>query len=126
MRKRQVGSGVILITNYQQFGDFGVYLEGDGKLLLLSEGDIDYVIDGIDEDEAYEFVDFCDNEPNAWEKYFPDEEYPDPFSSVSDRESFAEALKEYGILPRDAKVYCDLTAEEPLYQFIVDLIREMY
>lgn len=126
MRKKEICPGVILITNYEQFGDFGVYLEGDGKLLLLSEGEFDYVIDDIDEDEAYEFVDFCDTNPDAWEKYFPDEEFPDPFSGVNDRESFAEALKEYGILPQRAKVYCDLTAEKPLYQFIRDLIREMY
>lgn len=124
MRKKQVFPGVTLFTNFNQYGDFGVYLEGYERLLLLSEGEFDYVIEGLDEDEAYRFVDFCDNEPEEWFDYFSDDD--DPFSSVSDRESFAEALKEYGILPQNAKVYCDLTAEKPLYEFIIDLIREMY
>jgi hypothetical protein len=124
MRKKQVCPGVILFTNFNQFGDFGVYLESDGKLLLLSEGEFDYFIENISEDEAYRFVDFCDDEPEEWFDYFSEED--DPFTSVYDRESFAEALKEYGILPEGAKVYCDLEAEQPLHRFIRDLIREMY
>lgn len=126
MRKKQVCPGIILFTNSNQFGDFGVYLEGDGKLLLLSDGEFEYVIEGLNEDEAYRFVDFCDNEPEGWFDYFPEEEYPVPFSSVYDRKSFAKALIEYGILPRSAKVYCDLEAEHPLHRFIRDLIIEMY
>ncbi len=124
MAKKQVCPGVILFTNFNQYGDFGVYLEDDGKLLLLSEGEFDYVIEGLDEDEAYRFVDFCENEPEEWSDYFSEDD--EPFAGVYDRESFAEALREYGILPQSAKVYCDLTAEQPLHKFIRDLIREMY
>lgn len=132
MVEKRVNEDVTLFGNYRQFGDFGLYLEAEEKLLLLSDGEIDYIIEGIDHDHAYDFVDMCDNEPSetTWEKYIPDFEGPDDkedfFSSVYDRESFADLMKEVGVIPAGAKVSCDVAAPVPLRSFLINMIQDFY
>lgn len=54
MKQKQVCKGVTLITNLGRYGDIGLYLEAGGKLLVLSDGKIDYIVEGIERDEAYD------------------------------------------------------------------------
>ena len=132
MKERRVNEDVTLFANYQQYGDLGLYLESDEMLLLLSDGEIDYIIEGIDYDHAYDFVDMCDNEPtdSTLEKYIFDFDDPDDkedfFSSVYDRESFADLMKGVGVIPKNAKVSCDVDAPAPLKKFIRNLLQDLY
>ena len=132
MKERRVNEDVTLFGNYNQYGDLGLYLEADEMLLLLSDGEIDYIIEGIDHDHAYDFVDMCDNEPSdsTWEKYVPDFDDPDDkddfFSSVYDRESFADLMKQVGVIPKNAKVSCDVEGPAPLMKFIRNLLKDLY
>ena len=124
MKQKQVCKGVTLITNFGIYGDIGLYLDAGGKLLVLSDGEIDYIVEGIELDEAYDFIDMLDNEPECWEKYGLDDDskYYTFENYFGDRESFAEGLKWLGVIPESAKVTCDVDAEYPLVQYLRDLL----
>ena len=124
MKQKQVCKGVTLITNFGIYGDIGLYLDAGGKLLVLSDGEIDYIVEGIERDEAYDFIDMLDNEPECWEKYGLDDDskYYTFENYFGDRESVAEGLKWLGVIPESAKVTCDVDAEYPLVQYLRDLL----
>lgn len=124
MKQKQVCKGVTLITNFGIYGDIGLYLDAGGKLLVLSDGEIDYIVEGIELDEAYDFIDMLDNEPECWERYGLDDDskYYTFQNYFGDRESVAEGLKWLGVIPESAKVTCDVDAEYPLVQYLRDLL----
>lgn len=132
VRSKKINSNITVICSYGNvmFGIMGVFLENEDTLLIYSEGEFDYIIEGISLDEAEDITDLLQNEPgeDTWERYHLDDEsvYDEFENYFGDRESYAQGLRYIGAIPSNANVFCDVEGDKVFNRFIRNLIQNLY